>query len=242
MPNRIIRESICVSPSIDCLCPQAETLFFRLLTAADDFGRFDARASVIRGRCFPLKKYTDAMVEKWIREIEKVEMVMLYEVRGVRYGQFNTWELHNSIRTKRSKYPEPETKAMQAAANICEQMIPSRARAESESESESDSESNPNPILLPKAGKIQLSAEGAWSPEISDWLPKWKGAYPAVDVEAEIRKAAIWIQSNPTNKKSNYARFLSNWMNRTQDRARPTAKTFDLKAWAAEEDRKAGRL
>lgn len=50
-------------------------------------------------------------------------------------------------------------------------------------------------------------------------IAKWKEAYPAVDIWAEIHKAESWLLSNPKNKKSNYPRFLTGWLSRTQDRA-----------------------
>ncbi len=43
--------------------------------------------------------------------------------------------------------------------------------------------------------------------------------YPAVDIEAELRKAEAWLMANPQNVKSNYERFLNNWFARAQDRA-----------------------
>lgn len=110
------------------------------------------------------------------------------------------------------------------------------------SSSSSYSYSKRKKLLVPTAGKIQLSAEGDWSPEVSDRIQKWKDSFPGIDVEAELKKAAVWARANPKNKKSNWERFLVNWLNRTQDRARPNRTgSLDLVAWAREEDRKAGR-
>ena len=55
MPNRIIRESICTSESIDGLSWFEEVLFYRLIVSCDDFGRYDGRAAIIKNRLFPLK-------------------------------------------------------------------------------------------------------------------------------------------------------------------------------------------
>ena len=55
MPNRIIKESICRSDTINSLSCFEEVLFYRLIVACDDYGRFDGRPSVIKGYCFPLK-------------------------------------------------------------------------------------------------------------------------------------------------------------------------------------------
>ena len=44
-------------------------------------------------------------------------------------------------------------------------------------------------------------------------------AFPAIEVGAEILKAALWLMANPANRKSNYLRYLTNWLTRAQDRA-----------------------
>ena len=53
----------------------------------------------------------------------------------------------------------------------------------------------------------------------------WQKAYPAIDIEQEINKAASWLAANPKNKKKNYRRFLTNWFSRAQDRAPPRKLT-----------------
>lgn len=45
----------------------------------------------------------------------------------------------------------------------------------------------------------------------------WKETYPACNIEAELKKAGSWLISNPTKKKSQYTRFINNWLNKCQD-------------------------
>ena len=47
----------------------------------------------------------------------------------------------------------------------------------------------------------------------------WQQACPAVNVTGEILRAAVWLNANPKNLKSNYKRFLAGWMTRAQDKA-----------------------
>lgn len=47
---------------------------------------------------------------------------------------------------------------------------------------------------------------------------KWSEAYPAVNIQAEIKRAALWLKTNPKKKKKNYERFLTNWLSRKQER------------------------
>lgn len=49
-------------------------------------------------------------------------------------------------------------------------------------------------------------------------LTAWREAYPAVNIELEIKRAAIWLTDNPTKRKKQLGRFLSGWFSRTQER------------------------
>ena len=71
---------------------------------------------------------------------------------------------------------------------------------------------------------ISLADDGKWTGIPDALLATWKQAYPALSLDAELSKAAAWILANPRNKKSNYARFLTNWLSRSQDKA-PRART-----------------
>jgi hypothetical protein len=119
MPNRILKESVCSSRSLDGLTPQAEILFYRLVVVADDYGRFDANPSMIRARAFPLRidAITNENVENWLGELSTRGVVETYEVSGVRYGFFPGWSKHQTIRAKRSKFPAPEIICKQMQAN-----------------------------------------------------------------------------------------------------------------------------
>lgn len=53
-------------------------------------------------------------------------------------------------------------------------------------------------------------------------LKAWSAAYPGVDVMAEVRKAHAWEVANPKKRKVDKARFLGNWLARSQDRPTPS--------------------
>ena len=108
MPNRIIKESICVSDSIDTLNWFEEVLFYRLIVNCVDYGRFDGRMAVIKNRLFPLKdNITMKSVKDGINKLASVGLVALYNVDGRPYLHLPTWNDHQNVRAKRSKYPEP---------------------------------------------------------------------------------------------------------------------------------------
>jgi hypothetical protein len=61
---------------------------------------------------------------------------------------------------------------------------------------------------------------GKWTGVTSAQLEAWMAAYGAVDIDAELKKAAAWIVSNPhLAPKSQLGRFLNTWFARTQDRS-----------------------
>ncbi len=49
-------------------------------------------------------------------------------------------------------------------------------------------------------------------------IQQWEGAFPAVDIVLDLKSAALWVADNPTKKKSQWGRFLTNWFRRTQER------------------------
>lgn len=109
MPNRIIKESICTSDSLDCLSWFEEVLFYRLIVNCDDYGRFDGRTAVIKNRLFPLKEnLTLKTVENAINKLANIGLVALYVFEGKPFLYLPTWNEHQNVRAKRSKYPAPE--------------------------------------------------------------------------------------------------------------------------------------
>ena len=155
MSNRILKESICVSDTIDELSWFEEVLFYRLIVNCDDYVRFDGRVNIIKNRLFPLKDgLTAKAVKDGINRLSTVGLVTLYEFEGRPYLQLVTWNDHQSIRARKSKYPAISD-SVNADASICKQMNAneincnqmnadaskcSRNPIQSESESKSESE------------------------------------------------------------------------------------------------------
>jgi len=46
----------------------------------------------------------------------------------------------------------------------------------------------------------------------------WKKAYPACDILLCLRQMREWLLSNPSKRKKNYRRFITNWLTRTQEK------------------------
>jgi len=110
MPNRIIKESIRMSDTLSEVSAEAERLFWRLIVSADDFGRFDARPSIVLGQCLSAfyGAYSTDDVDKWLRELASVDLLQMYENEGRPYLTLTKWDKHQRRRAKDSKFPAPD--------------------------------------------------------------------------------------------------------------------------------------
>lgn len=142
MPNRILKESICTSDEIDSLSAFQETVFYRLIVMCDDYGRMDARPKILASKLFPLKDIRAAQIEDALRALTSAELVTLYTVDGKPFLQMNTWDRHQQIRAKKSKYPAPADGVIASDSN-CNQLIEDDSKCP-RNPIQSESESNPN--------------------------------------------------------------------------------------------------
>ena len=174
MPNRIIKESICRSDTVNELSWFEEILFYRLIVNCDDFGRFDARPAIIKGSVFPLKSVTEKQILDALSKLSTVGIVYLYDVDGKPYLQFVTWEHHQRIRNSKEKYPAPSDEFI-AIAETCGELRRVVARAGAES-NPIQSESNPNPNPNPNS-------------VCTDLFERFYRAYPKHVAKADAEKA-----------------------------------------------------
>lgn len=104
MPTRIIREGIISSEPVNRLSPSAELFYRRLMTVADDYGRYYAHADLLRGACYPLQidRVSSKDIVKWMVECVRERLIIAYGngkyLQIVKFGQ--------QCRSK-SKFPEP---------------------------------------------------------------------------------------------------------------------------------------
>ena len=148
MPNRIIKESIRTSKSINALSDFQFRLWAYLLTYVDDFGRGSADPELLKGFVFPRRKrVSESDIEKALAELAGMGCILLYEVDGESYFCFPNWSKHQRIQTKQSKFPEPVNCAESRPSTVSHGEPPSStvSHGEPPSESESNPNTNPNP-------------------------------------------------------------------------------------------------
>lgn len=217
MPNRIIKESVTTSRTLDALSDGAERMHHRLTTVADDYGRFDADERVLLSRCFPLRsRLSPAKVAQWRDEMTRIApgddhpLIQLYRVRGRLYGQYVNFDNHQRKRDSKPKFPGPEEGELvpppQLAANGGEP--PQNAAL-----SVSVSESRETRGEIPRSAATQPRRGGVTDAEFLEAL-RTNPAYAHIALEAELAKMDAWLLTHPGRQKTR--RFVVNWLNKIE--------------------------
>lgn len=71
-----------------------------------------------------------------------------------------------------------------------------------------------------------------------DRISTWKDAYPAVDIEQELKRMASWLECNSSRRKTRRGieRFINTWLARAQDSAKPQAVNERRDTYSATEE------
>lgn len=229
MPNRLLREGICTSDAINELTAEEEVMFTRLLVVADDYGHMDGRPAILKAQCFPLKETaTVARIETWVAGLVRKSMLARYRSGGRLYLAINKWE--SRVRTH-PKYPLPTDADWEDVSAVCAQVA--------DRPPTSDSKAPPGFGLgmglgmgASSGNKVAFDAATGNFVVPEALNSQWRQAYPAVNLDVELSKASAWLLANPKNAKSNYARFLTNWLAKAQDRAPRVAAPVQADAFA----------
>lgn len=246
MPNRVLKESIRTSPNLNACGVWSRDLFTRLLTIADDYGRFEADPNLLRAACYPrlLDQATAEQVEAWRDELANPALpdgpcIRLYEARGRLYGYLPTWFEHQRPARSRSKHPAPPKSPKPldvVGVPTDDHNAPQSAAVRSDAPQSAAPYVSREALVVSRdiekreAGVVEGSERSSGNGQLPDvqflaecftvalpLLTRWAEAYPAVDVGREVQRAHAWAVANPTNRKSNWHRFLVNWLKREQD-------------------------
>lgn len=85
MPERILRD-YSDSEKFDGFAQSPETLFTRLLTKVDDYGRYSRDPLKVRADCFPrIENLRANTVDAWLEELSGHRLILCYRVTGKLY-------------------------------------------------------------------------------------------------------------------------------------------------------------
>lgn len=85
--KRMIQKNICYSDKLSEASDGAETLWIRLITHADDVGRFFANPHTLKDACYPKKNVTPEEIGRRVEELARLGLIKVYEVNCVKYLQ-----------------------------------------------------------------------------------------------------------------------------------------------------------
>lgn len=115
MPQRFLRPGITNSELWNSVSFPAQSLFIRIITLVDDYGRYDGRSTVLWAHCFavwnekqPNQEITLQEFDKLLQEIAAVHLIDLYEVSGKRILQVSQW-LERVREGTKEKWPKNPT-------------------------------------------------------------------------------------------------------------------------------------
>ncbi len=210
MPDRILRAGIISSDDVNKLSWAGEVFYRRLMSVVDDFGRYDARPSVLRADLYKLRldKVSESDVVKWMDECSKAGLVRFYDVDGKSFLEVQ--KFNQRLRAMKSKYPAPADIRGHLTADVGH-LRTEEKRNESEVETESKSE---DPI--PKNGFVKkmdpdivFSIEHCLLVSLND--PRWVKANKATEKDLQefntlLEQRGIY-EKNPLDYKTHFA----NW-------------------------------
>lgn len=158
--------------------------------------------------------YTDDMLATHF-EMPMNTVLMALET----FKRFGMIEIVDNIYhiTNWQKYQQPE--ASEALDKIREQSRESSKRYRDKQRIAAPEKVEALPV---PAAKYHLILIDKTSFDVTqEMIDQWQAAYPAIDVDQEIRQMISWCDANPKNRKTRTGakRFIVNWLSRSQNRA-----------------------
>jgi hypothetical protein len=157
MPDRIIRAAILQSDKVNNLSWPGEVFYRRLMSVADDFGRMDARPSMLRANLYPLKIHhvSEPDIVKWMAECATAGLIRYYEANGKKY--LEVINFGQRLRAMKSRFPEPPTNASEVLTDDSNSRPEVETEVEVETETEVEVERLPPTLKLSSKEKLKKS-------------------------------------------------------------------------------------
>lgn len=224
--GRMLNRDISDSKGFALLSPEAAVLFCMLVPNYSAYGKMNGDPRYIKGEVCPRVPYlTLDSIPACLAEISAHTAVKWFEHDG------RMWIHSTKFLSEHQKLREDRmgTDHLPDYSRTTPGVVPPEVEVEVEVEGEVED------VLRTFAptGKGSRSKPPAkkWDKLISwdrdkgkfigisdDLLDTWEKAYPAVNIEAQLLRADEWLKANPSKRKSNYYRFIVNWMSRSQER------------------------
>lgn len=187
---------------------RSRVLYPLIYAYTDREGRFSGDPEEIKTECCPYLKYSIKKIAESIIDLDDVGLLILYEDSKTKKPVIEFTAFHEFQKIRKDKeaasiYSRPPVQGQDnygTTPGLYIRLSLMKGRKEGNKELiyfDFDDRKFFNIKIEDKAG--------------------WKDAYPAVDIDQELRKMREWLLANPSKRKSNYRRMIVNWLSKTQD-------------------------
>lgn len=157
MPQRFLRPGITTSEKWNRAGWKAQSMYIRLLTIVDDYGRCDGRASVIHGQCVSVwnEQNPDNLIDfkevsSLLDELADVGLVEIYDVEGKKVLQVTQWQerIREGVREKWPAKPQ-----LQQVAASCSKL--QRSSTSVPTSTSTSAPPSPTPVSIKGNGRFE---------------------------------------------------------------------------------------
>ena len=220
--GRVILKSISDSKKISQLKTDgARLLYTWLLTHLDVNGCYAGDAEIIKGKIFTRLKRTIKLVEEYLKDMEKNNLIIRYEINGDTFLNVPDFvEKQPSLnpdREGKTNIPLPPQELLQSYYRV----NPLKVNISKVNISKVNISKDISSDLKDKSElKILFNhSTSKWENITDKHITLWNKAYPECRVDVELAKMKAWILENGARgHKSNWGKFVTNWLSRAQDR------------------------
>ncbi len=240
MPTRILRPGLRTSEKWNATSYSAQSLYIGILLLVDDFGRYEARPTLLHAECRGLRADAGNVqaTASDLRALASNKLIEIYEVEGREYLQMTNWQ--ERVRVKQSRWPanpradagkrqqmpandsSPRADASKCPPPTPDAVIPTPGAviptpAPSPSANESNSRTEIVQYSEAEADLKEISKR-VFNRSIAIWNPDWDaGLRDAMPAEREQWEALKWLYSLPGNHEIFTNTRVPGWTKRRQD-------------------------
>ena len=215
--GRIILKSISDSKKVSMLKTDgARLLYTWLITHLDINGCYSGDAQVINGKVFTRLNKSVKTIEEYLLDMENVGLVLRYKDNGDVFLNVPDFvekqPALNPNKEAKPTIPVPSPELLQTySGETLPQVKESKVKESKIYSSDLQADTEPKIVF----NHLSEKWENIQDKHIDNWIK----AYPACDIPTELARMKQWILANGAKgHKSNWLKFIINWLSRTQDR------------------------
>lgn len=225
MRIRTIKPSFWQHETLAMLPAETRLLALGLLNWADDEGYFLANPALIRGALFPFDD-NSTNIRRGLEQLQKAGYIALGMSddqraigRVVNFGKHQRVDRPQPSQIKGSThFHEDSTNPPRIIDEPSTGEWKGNGREEEGNGTRAASSDDSQPVVAEDL-KLSWSLQTGWVNFTDTLMDELAQAYPACHIRRQMLAMEQWLKSNPSKaRKSNWRRFVTNWLERVQDR------------------------